>query len=75
MPLDNFSGSVAAVTGAGSGIGRELALQLAQAGCHLAIADISEAGLNETRDMLIPYPVEVSVHCVDVASREQVQPR
>jgi len=73
MPLDNFSGSVAAVTGAGSGIGRELALQLAQAGCHLAIADINAAGLNETRNLLKPYPVEVSVHRVDVASREQVQ--
>ena len=29
--------------------------------------------MNETRDLLKPYPVEVSVHCVDVASREQVQ--
>jgi len=73
MSLDTYNNSVAAVTGAGSGIGRELALQLAKAGCHLAIADINEAGLNETRDLLAPYPVELSCHLVDVAQREQVQ--
>ncbi len=39
---------VVALTGAGSGIGRGLAKQLAAAGCRLALADIDAAGLDET---------------------------
>src|SRR5262249_49987090 len=45
MRLNNRT---AVVTGAGSGIGRAIAQSLAQRGCHLALADISEAGLAET---------------------------
>ena len=44
-----INGSAAAVTGAASGIGRALALELAARGCDLALADRDEAGLLETR--------------------------
>ena len=40
-----ISGAAAAVTGAASGIGRALALELAARGCDLALADRDEAGL------------------------------
>ncbi|HMT23343.1 MAG TPA: SDR family NAD(P)-dependent oxidoreductase, partial [Microthrixaceae bacterium] len=43
-----ISGSTAAITGAGSGIGRATALALAQRGARLALADVNEAGLAET---------------------------
>lgn len=43
-----LAGKVAVVTGAGSGIGRALAQNLAKRGCTLAISDINEAGLAET---------------------------
>ena len=36
------------ITGAGSGLGRELALRWAREGCQLALADVNEAGLAET---------------------------
>jgi NAD(P)-dependent dehydrogenase (short-subunit alcohol dehydrogenase family) len=44
----SFSGKVAAITGAGSGIGRGLSLALASRGCALALSDIDEKGLAET---------------------------
>jgi NAD(P)-dependent dehydrogenase (short-subunit alcohol dehydrogenase family) len=63
---------VAVVTGAGSGIGRAIALSLARRGCHLALADINEAGLAETGDLSAPSGVRVSRHRLDVANREAV---
>jgi len=47
-----FTGKVAFVTGAGSGIGRATALAFAEAGAEVTIADISERGLEETARML-----------------------
>ena len=69
--MKNLVGKNAAVTGAASGIGRMLAVNLANEGCNLAIADIDEAGLMETAS-LIGAQVKVSTHIVDVSKREQV---
>jgi NAD(P)-dependent dehydrogenase (short-subunit alcohol dehydrogenase family) len=62
-------GKVAVVTGAGSGIGRALALNLARRGCRLALADLHEANLAETA-RLLPEPPLTQV--LDVADREAV---
>ena len=61
----------AAVTGAASGMGRMLAVRLADEGCHLALADTNEPGLKETV-ALVGGRVRVTTHVVDVARREQV---
>jgi NAD(P)-dependent dehydrogenase (short-subunit alcohol dehydrogenase family) len=69
--MKNLADKTAAVTGAASGIGRMLAVNLVREGCHLALADIDAAGLNETAG-LVGSAVKVSTHVVDVARREQV---
>jgi NAD(P)-dependent dehydrogenase (short-subunit alcohol dehydrogenase family) len=71
--MKDLKDKVAAITGAASGIGRALALNLAAEGCHVAIADVNEAGLKETADKVRNSGVRVTTHTVDVASREQVK--
>lgn len=70
--MRSFKDKVAAITGAGSGIGRALAQELARRGCHLALSDVNEVGLAETARSLEGSGVEVTTHRVDVADREAV---
>ncbi len=70
--MKDFQNKVAAITGAGSGMGRSLAILLAQRGCHVAISDINEAGLAETLQLLKPYGVKVTSQKLDVANKEAV---
>src|SRR5690606_25577035 len=70
--MKTFSGKVAAITGAGSGIGQATAIALAREGCHLALSDISEQSLEGTVERLAGYPVRISTHIVDVSDREAV---
>lgn len=66
-----FKEKVAVITGAGSGIGRALALQLAEAGARLALSDVNRAGLDETM-RLLPPGCEARSYLVDAASCEAV---
>lgn len=70
--MKKFEHKVAAITGAGSGIGRALALNLAQQGCKLALSDINAKALNETLEALSRYGVKVTHQVVDVASKTDV---
>src|SRR6266851_3283769 len=68
-----LSEGMAVVTGAGSGIGRALAQQLAAAGSALALADVDEAGLLQTAQSLEKKSALVSTHVVDVADEAAVR--
>jgi short-subunit dehydrogenase len=66
-------GAACAVTGAASGIGRALALELAARGADLALADRDEAGLQAVAaEIAKTSPRKVSVHRVDVAEPGQI---
>lgn len=70
--MRNLTDKVAAITGAGSGIGRALAIALAAEGCHLALSDIDAAALAETAHLVAGAAVKVSTAEVDVADRAAV---
>ncbi len=67
--LEDLTDRVAAVTGAGSGIGRALAVELSRRGCHLALADIEEPGLAETVTLCEGTGVKVTSRKLDVSDR------
>lgn len=70
MKLDN---SVVMLTGAASGIGRALAIQLSKLGCDLALVDIDEAGLQQTVDHLARTGKKVTTHICDLSIIEDVK--
>lgn len=71
--MKNFKNKVAAITGAGSGMGQQLAVLLAKAGCHLSLSDVNEKGLAETVELVKPYNVRVTSQKVNVADRNQMK--
>lgn len=70
--MHQFVDKVAAITGAGSGIGQALALQLAGDGCHLALADLHDDGLQATATQARALGVNVTTTVLDVADRDGV---
>ncbi len=70
--MKSFDQKVAAVTGAGSGIGRALSMGLARAGAQLALSDINAATLEETAKQARGLGVEVTTQTLDVSKREDV---
>lgn len=70
--MKSFSNKVAAITGAASGIGRALAVDLAGRGADLAISDIDTDGLAETAERARARGVEVTTQRLDVADRDAV---
>lgn len=73
--MQNFEGKLAVITGAGDGMGRALAEQLTAAGCHVAICDIFEDTLAETKQRCLagaPDGVRVSTHLCDVGVEEKI---
>jgi len=70
--MKNLNNKVAAITGAGSGIGQALAINLAQQGCHLALSDINDVGLKSTLEHLKDLDITVTTQSLDVANQQDV---
>ncbi len=71
--MKEFRGRVCVITGAGSGIGRALALELAGRGARLALSDIDAGRVAETAAQCVARGAEAESHALDVADRAAVE--
>tara|TARA_Y100001968_G_C19324134_1_gene700823 strand:- start:193 stop:1092 length:900 start_codon:yes stop_codon:yes gene_type:complete len=71
--MKSFKEKVAVITGAGSGIGRYLAVLLAKDGADVCVCDVNEKTLGETLAMLRKYNVSVSSHILDVSNKQLIE--
>jgi len=73
--MDSFEDRIAIVTGGGTGMGRELTRQLAAAGCHVAICDVSADNMAQTRALCAEASpaVRVTTHVADVTDEAQLE--
>jgi short-subunit dehydrogenase len=71
--VKNFANKVALITGAGSGIGRALAINLADQGCSLALVDWNEESLEETKQIVRKKNISVSTHVFDIRDSEKIK--
>jgi NAD(P)-dependent dehydrogenase (short-subunit alcohol dehydrogenase family) len=74
--MESFEGKVAVVTGGGTGMGRELVIQLAAEGCHVAACDVNVNNLDETArraEKEAPAGTRITGHRADVADEADMQ--
>ena len=71
--MKSFKDKVAVITGAGSGMGRYLAILLAQDGADVVVCDINQETLKETVELIRKYNVSISSHVLDVANKQDIE--
>lgn len=73
--MDRFEDRIAVITGGGTGMGRELAIQLAGEGCHVAMCDVAEETMARTKALCeesAPAGVRITTHQTDVSCEDQL---
>jgi NAD(P)-dependent dehydrogenase (short-subunit alcohol dehydrogenase family) len=73
--MKDFTGRIAVVTGGGTGMGRELVIQLAAEGCHVALCDVNPDAMAETAKLALegaPAGTRVTTHVCDVSDAGQM---
>jgi len=73
--MKDFAGKIAVITGGGTGMGRELAIQLAAEGCTVAMCDVIAENMVETKkraEAVAPQGTKVVTHVADVSVEDQV---
>ncbi|QWB99899.1 SDR family NAD(P)-dependent oxidoreductase [Mycoplasmatota bacterium] len=71
--MRNLKNRTYLVTGAGSGMGRELVLQLLDMECYIAAVDINKEALDETFDLANVDKSRLSLHIADISSKDEIK--